>query len=55
MDFFIQDAGMMYMDFPMYPNELHHLIASTLTELAIIFIFVRYFVLWLWELPLHLA
>ena len=55
MDFLVQDAGMMYPDSPMYPNELHHLIASALKELVITFIFVRYFVLWLWEFPLHLA
>ena len=55
MDFLVQDAGMLYPDIPIFPNELLYLFASLFVELVIIFIFVRYFVLWLWELPLHLA
>ena len=55
MDFLVQDAGMLYPDFPIFPSELLCLFASLFMELVIIFIFVRYFVRWFWELPLHLA
>ena len=55
MDFVVQDAGMLYPDFPTFPNELICHLASLFRDLVIIWIFVGYFARWLWELPLHLA
>ena len=51
----MQDADLLYPDIPIFPNELLYLLASLFMELVIIFVFVRYLMLWLWELPLHLA
>ena len=55
MDFLVQDAGTLYPDFFIFPNELLYLFSFLFIELVIIFVFLRYFVLWLWVLPLDLA
>ena len=55
MDFLVQDANLMDQDFPNFPNEVLFLLASLFIEIVIVFAFVQYFTLWLWDLPLHLA
>ena len=55
MDFLVQDANLVYQDFPNLPNEVLFLLASLFMEIVIIFAFAQYFTLWLWDLPLHLA